>query len=304
MGNLCVCGQGKQNLGLSGCPDLMKIARRLIIVPELDASGAKNELANVAAVTKAALQAKFDETEIDDRFFALDIMENVENLRADTKFQEFDSGSKAKIEDGIKQFTGFLVNRNTVLLEKLQSWGCQKFGVYIIDKSGNFIYFTDSSTKLLVQPLMVQEKSWDAQYISATEGETSMIKITFDFRFTMADKYIRYIPVESLDFDGLGSDLYSLIDVNGAYSGISQTGVTLTLTDDYGLPVKNLLTGDFALYNNTTLAAVIITGFTESADGVYDMVFASQTVADVMKSTITKSRYDFTDVTSLTWAVA
>jgi hypothetical protein len=98
------------------------------------------------------------------------------------------------------------------------------------------------------------------------------------------------------------------VDVVASYSGISTTGVTITLSvfDSNimaNVPVTGLLTGDLALYNVTDSAAVANATFTESADGVYDVTFALQTVSDVMRATFTKAGYDFSLVTDKTFII-
>jgi len=143
----------------------------------------------------------------------------------------------------------------------------------------------------------------------ATDTTAEMIMVSFDFASYELDEYIRYIAYEDLDFDGLNtSDVYGLYTVTGTATGISTTGVTITLTTDYGLPVKNLLITDFFdahggthsnLYNVTDSAAVPILTFAETSDGVYAMTFAAQTSADVLRCTPDKSKYDFSAVTSV-----
>ncbi len=308
MANECICGQSLTDLGISSCPDAMQNAKRLIFVPEFDNSGDKNEFANVAAVTKTALQAKFDAASELDRYYPSPLLENVEDVRAETVFQEFNSGLKSKVRNGIRTFTGYVTAPNgasSIWLEKIKSWFCNASGIYIIDKNSNFIYATDLTTKLKVQPIMIERGSFDAQLVKATDAEVQMIMITFDIRENMDDGLLRYIPAEDLDFDGLSdADVYALLDVVNTYSGIAQTTVTMTMTtDQYGLPVTGLVIGDFALYNNTGAAAVIPSSVTESADGVYDIVFPSQTVGHVIQPTVTKSRYDFEAVNSTTFTI-
>ena len=309
MGNICDCSTGKLNTAPNSCPDLLQITKRIILVPKYKADGTVNEFANKAAVTKAALQAKFDENDIDDRFFPLAEFKNVEETRADSVFQEFNDRSKVKIEDGKRSFTGYIVNQGAKYLQKIKSWGCQEFGVYIIDKNSNFRYKTDKATELKVQPIAVDQNSFEAKLVLATDTTSEMIMVSFDFASYELDEYIRYIAYEDLDFDGLNtSDVYGLYTVTGTATSISTTGVTITLTTDYGLPVKNFLITDFFdshggthsnLYNVTDSAAVPILTFAETSYGVYAMTFAAQTSADVLRCTPDKSKYDFSAVTSV-----
>lgn len=287
------CGSLK-NLQGDKCPYIGDIAKRLIFVPEFNKAGVKNEIATVAWVTKAALQAKFDEADVLERFFPISTLENVEDLRADAEFFEFNSGRKNKVKDGTRTFVGFIPYQGPEYLGKLKEWGCNPFGAYIIDKAGNFIYKTDKSTKLLVEPIMIDHNSYSAELVKKTDSEPAMIKITFDFRENQADELLRVIDVDDLDFDGLSNnDVYGLYDAKHAVSGISTTAFTSTINEnDYGFEIEGLIAGDFSLYNDTQSAAVVITSVTESAAGVYDFVIPLQVSADSMTLSMTKSGYD------------
>jgi hypothetical protein len=64
--------------------------------------------------------------------------------------------------------------------------------------------------------------------------------------------------------------------------------------------VEGLVAGDMALYNVTDSASVTITTAVEAPDGTYTISYATQSVADVLRLTITKDGYDFTAVTANT----
>jgi hypothetical protein len=292
MANCCTLQNSRGDL----CPSIMDIAKRLIIVPEVDGSGAQNKFASEAAVTKSALQAKFDAADKDDRFFPLSIIENVEDLRAEPTFFEFNSGRKAKVKEGTRTFVAYIPFQGPEYLGKLEEWGCSKFGVYIVDKAGNFIYATDSSTKTEVLPILVDHESFSAELMKKTDGEPIMIKLTFDFRETEKDSLLRAIDKDSLDFDGLSStDVYGLWDITHAVTSITTTGFVSTITSvDYGFAIEGLVPGDFSLYNDTDSASVTITSATESATvpGEYTFVIPAQTSADSMTLSMTKAGYD------------
>lgn len=299
----CSCTAGKQNTQASKCNDLSKILRRLILVPEFDNAGAKNEIANVAGVTKSALQAKFDASDIDNRYFPLAKMENVENTRSETVYRTYNSGNKSKVEDGLRTFTGIIPFGDAILLGKIRSWGCQKLGFYGVDKSGNFRYVTDSATKTKVQPILIDENSFDVQLVEATDKEEQYIMIKFDYRRSVDDALLRTIPADELDFDAL-EDIYALLDANVVYTSSSVNGVVATLTDDYGLPITGLVATDLTLHNVTDNATVDKT-MVETSNGVYEITYTSaQTVADVITATFVKSGYDFAKVTASTIVVA
>lgn len=289
MANCCTLSNSQGD----ACPSILDIAKRIIIVPEVDASGAKNELANVAAVTKSALQGKFDEADKDNRYFPLSILENVEDVRAEPTFFEFNSGRKAKIKEGTRTFTGFIPFQGPEYLGKLEEWACSKFGVYVIDKSGNFVYATDASTKVKVLPIMVDQESFSAELVKKTDAEPVMIKITFDFRETEKDSLIRAIDADDLDFDGLSSaDVYGLYDAKHVATSATVNGFVSTITENiYGFGIEGIVSGEFSIYNNTTSSDVPFT--MAAVDNVYTFTFTSpQTIADVVKLSVSKAGYD------------
>jgi hypothetical protein len=290
-----------QNTRGDNCPAISDIAKRMIFVPELGKDGSKNEIATVAGVTKAALQSLFDDNDVLDRYYPIDAFENVEDIRADAEFFEFNSGRKAKTKDGVRTFTAFIPFQGAEYLGKLKEWGCNKFGVYIIDKADNFIYSADSSAGVKVQPIMVDNGSFSAELMKKTEGEPAMIKITFDFRATEKDELLRVISEENLDFSGLSTiDTYGLWNVTHAVTSISTTGWVSTVTETiYGFAVEGLLIGDFSAYNDTDSAAVTISSVTEGgvgSEGVYTFVVAAETSADSITVSMTKSGYDDIDL--------
>lgn len=307
MSNPCNCTNSLKNLGVSSCKDLQNVIRRAIFVPEYNLAGTKNEISTVAGVTSAALIAKYDAAAIENRFFPLPICENVENVREDSVFQEFNSGTRAKVREGTRRITFFIPvaeGASPRYFNNLKaSLECQKGGFYFVDRNGNFIYITDEATKLKVQPILYEQGSMNVTWMPATESDVQMIKVEFDIRFSMNDGLLRHIEAEDLDFDAL-VDPYSLLDVNSVISDISQTGFVATLTTDYGLPVKGLVKDDFALYNVTGAASITITSTTESTNGVYTFVIPSQTIGHVLRLTPTKARWDFANTVATTITVA
>lgn len=252
-------------------------------------------------ITKATLQGKFDEENPLNRYFPLIGLENVENVRAETVFQEFNSGKRVKIRKGYKQVTAFLPNAPYALLEAIKSFGCSEIGAFGLDSSNGFVYRRDSSDTANAYPIVIDNDTWDAMYVEGTDSETPGIMITFQWASDMKDENLRV--VEFADHDITQSDLYGLVDADAAFSAISTTGFTATITTvDYGEAVEGLVSADFvssdsaatdSIFNVTQDADVAISSVTESSPGVYDFTFAAQVSADEMRLYALKSRYDF-----------
>ena len=273
----------------NNCPTAMDIAKRLIFVPELDAAGAKNELLIASEITKDFLQDKFDHVDSKSRYYPISALENVEDLRAEPTYFEFNSGVKSKTKEGTRTFTGFIPFQGAEYLAKLEKWECANFGIYIIDKACNFIYSKEGAK---AQPIMIAKDSFSAEYIKKTETEPAMIKIMFDFREGQKDSDLRLEEASALDFDGLSEvDVYGLFDASIASVAGGSGESILTITEaDYGFAIEGLVAGDLTLSNGA------VTCLTETAEGVYTLVTTASSGETVK---INKAGYDST-ATALT----
>ena len=281
----------------------MKVARRIYLVPTVGSDGTVNKFDDPAAVTLTALQEMCDAADPLDRLYPLPVMENVENLRAETVFFEWNSGQKVRIRQGARTFTAALPNdtADTTLLKQLQNWYGQSFGVYIIDKTGNFIYNTNADGEVL--PLPVDGNSFDVNLVTETYSDPLYVMLQFDFLEDMNDGDTHYIPIENLDFNGLGSDVYGLWDLEFSESTGTATDVITTIKTLYGVPVTGLVDTDMTLYNVTQSASVTITTVVEDTivPGKYTVSYTvGVTSTDVVRLTVSKSKYTttYTDITT------
>jgi hypothetical protein len=290
MARVCDCDNVSLNTGVPGCVPIADIVRCLIFTTEVDSAGAVKEISKTDLASFSAVELLLNDVDFEDRLLPTAELENVENIRDESVFQEFNSGNKAKVRDGFKNFTGMIVQPPRELKGKLERLSCSDFGAYAVDKSGNFLGYAGSTTDVL-RPILIDKNTLDVQYVEATDSEVAMIMIKFQWKLSQKDENIKLIGADDLDYTC--SDLYGLLDVNASYSAISTTGFTATLTTDYGTNVTGLVAGDFTLYNETTASSVVISSATETSAGVYEFSFAAQTPADVLTLSASKNRYDF-----------
>jgi hypothetical protein len=295
-----------KNLGAAACKNPMQIAKRLIFVPELGSSGDENKIATTAGVTKSALQALFNAASKSDRYYPTPLLENVENVRGEAKFYEFNSGNKALISKGIKHFVGYLPFEFAQLLEALESWEGQDFGIFIIDKDGNFIYQTDGSTRLEVKTFQVDGNSFTATEIESTDDEPIMYKIEFDYSVSAKDSLKRYIDAADLDFNGLSnSDVYALYTVTGTPASSAANTITVSLQTEYGEAVTGFTDSEISCIDDSG-DAVTVSDVTESTGtpGTYTVTVSGLSGETDCYLQITKSKYDFAAVNALSVTVA
>lgn len=290
----CKCDSGLSNTGKPNCVTIQSVTSKLILVPLKDNTGAKNFLDLTDTFNEAYFQALVNEADASKRWFPLPQFENVELAKADSTFEEAPSGKKVFIKQGKRSFAGQLWNETPQLLGKIQDNRCVEFGVYIIDVNGNLV---GSKVGDKLYPIPVDNQSFEAKLMFATDSATQKIMIGFDF-YRLFDESTMWLvtPDDTADVYDF-NNLEGLLDVNIAISSITSTGATATLTLDYGtavnpIKVKGLTSADFVLYDETASGAVTIATCTETADGVYAITYTAITGSThVLKLSLAKDGY-------------
>jgi hypothetical protein len=290
----CNCDMGLSNTGVPACVPIQSVTSTLIMVPLKSNAGVDNAIdLSVAVPTWSSLVNQSDESQ---RWFPLPQFENVELPKADSQFEEANSGRKAFLRQGVRSFSGELWadDSSPTLLSKLQNNRCVEFGVYIVDVNGNLV---GSKVGDKLYPIAVDNPSFDPKYMFATDSTISKIMVGFDF-YRLFDEGTMYMitPEEAgINFN----DLEGLIDVNFAdLTQVANTSVTFNAEFDYGtaynpIKLKGLVDTDFALYNNTTSTSETIGSATENLplEGNYTVAFAFVS-AESYTLSISKDGYD------------
>jgi len=236
-----------------------------------------------------------NEADASKRWFPLPNFENVELPKADSQFEEANSGRMVFLRQGKRSFAGELWAEDSTptLLGKLQNNRCVDFGVYIVDVTGNLV---GSKVNGGLYPIAVDNPSFNPTFTFATDSTTQKIMLGFDFD-RLFDESTMYMitPTEAgVNFN----DLNGLVDVNLLDDGLSSTNFTFNAVLDYGTainPIKftGAVSGDFALYNNTTAATVSITVVENlPLEGNYTAIFTAQTAGDLLILSVDKAGFD------------
>lgn len=287
-GTICTCDSQVKHLGLPNCDKNIAIPRRLIFVPTYKNDGTLNYIdAETDAIGTSAywdnLQYNTDETA---RYFPLSKdFESVEMAKADSVYEEFPSGRREFVRDGVRSFTGVLPNTAIPIIGKLKSKGCAKLSVFIIDNEGKLIGYEKTKGKLY--PLQLADNTMNSIYQFATDTTVPKVMVSFEFDRAIADENISYILAEDIGID-LFTQFKGKMDINVVQVGTgTTTGFTVDVYQDYGnakkkIAVEGLVTADFSLYNDTDAASITITSATESTTvpGRYVFVVPSQTATD------------------------
>jgi hypothetical protein len=287
----CNCTNGLGNTGQPNCIPIQSVTSKLILVPLYASDGTRNGID--LTITLPIWSDLINQTDASKRWFPTSVFENVEMPKADSQFDESNSGRKIFLREGVRSFAGELwaEDSSPTILGKLKNNRCVDFGVYIVDVNGNLV---GSQEGTILYPVPVDNPSFDPKWAPATDSSASKIMLGFDFARLFDDSTLYMItPTEAgIDFNSLSG----LIDVNFEFTASSDTDATAELSFDFGTALNKLkligaLAGDFTAYNNTTLLAVVILSATETPDGTYNFTFATQTVGDSLTITLNKEGF-------------
>ena len=298
----CNCNVGLSNTGRPNCVPLFSVVSSLIAVPMFANDGTANGIdLNGPLPTWADL---VNEADASKRWFPIPAFENVEMPKADSQFEEANSGRMVFLRQGKRSFSGELWadDSTPTFLGKLQANRCVDFGVYIVDVNGNLI---GSEVGGFLYPIPVDNPSWDPKFAFATDSTTQKIMLGFDF-----DRLFDESTMYMITADEAGTNfttLKGLIDVNVLNAvEVANTSITFNAKFDYGTALNKLLfkgatVSDFELYNNDTATVETIGALVENlpTEGNYTLSFAfvsgdSYTLS-VVKTGFTAS-YTFTAI--------
>lgn len=300
---VCDCDYSLQNTGQPNCMPLWLYGVHKILVPLMDSAGVENKIAAGATVNDAYIQARFGDTDKTQRWYPLKNIKNATMTRAEDVVEDFDDGTKNFIKEGVLTNTYLLASKNPTLLGKIKSFRCEAMGEYTVDKGGKIIGRVDSAGNCY--PIAIEPNTLSAIPLYPTATSSYNIQITYDWRQDMYDEEIGAYG-NTVNWSSSLND--GLRDVNIALGDTPATTTTfeVELTYDYGdvnnkLPVKGLVAADFTLAEvSPTPGAITITSVTETADGVYSFVIPTQTSADVLRLSASKTTFDFSRLADFT----
>ena len=174
----CKCDLGLSNTGTPNCITIQSVTSKLILVPLFNNDGGYNSI-SLSGTTSFQINDKINQEDASKRWFPLGTFENVTMEKAESSFEEAPSGKKVFIKQGKRSFAGELWSTTPTLLGKIQDNRCVEFGVYIVDVNGNLIGLNQNQGNL--RPIPVDNQSFDARLMFATDTTIQKIMVAFDF---------------------------------------------------------------------------------------------------------------------------
>ena len=288
----CNCNAGLGNTGRPGCVPIQSVTSKLIMVPLNANDGSLNGIDLSAPLP--TWNSLVNEADASKRWFPLPAFENVELPKAESQFEEANSGRMAFLREGKRSFSGELWGEDSTptLLGKMKAGRCVNFGVYVVDVTGNLI---GSKVGGYLYPIPVDNQSWNPTFMFATDSTVQKIMLTFDFDrlFDDSTMYMITATEANLDFN----TLTGLIDVNLVETSSSASQVVLEATFDYGTALNPILlqgvtsTSDWEIFDVTNqLSLGSPTAVSELPAGTYTLL-KSLSVGDTYTVSVVKDGF-------------
>ena len=300
MAGFCACNGTLYNTKADNKQRVVGSGVKFYLVPLQADDGTANVILSSDTLDQTFIDGKVYNTDASKRWYPVGEFKNQEDVRADTVTESFSDGSSAITQQGVRTYTGWLVSYAPKYIERLQSFSCTKFGVYIVDSCGGL---TGSVSKdgTELKPIKINNSSWNPTYVKGTPTVSAKVQLVFEFAQTERDEYLRVISNSEIGADLLADD--GILELTAVAGAASTTTVNITLTYDDGIflngfknSVVGLVLADFAMYNNTTMSSVTITSVTETVagqSGSYDIVYPAQTAADEVTFSSGKQEFNW-----------
>lgn len=281
----CCNGGTFQNTGVPLNQKGLGDAVALFLVPTVNSTGEDNFILNTDVLDDTFFNSKIYAENPQDRWFRVGTFNNVIDTREDSVTETFSEGNSAFVRQGVRIFTGELVNYSPVYQGVLNSFRCSGYSVYGVNKCGGLIG-TKGSDGTKLYPTRAFSPSTDSTFVKATNEVTGKVMFKFEYDQTELDSNLRLVTSDNIDSDLIR--ISSPVTIDGTISGIVATGFDVALTLDYdeaftGEPVTGFVLADFTLFNVTTNSSIAITSVTESALGTYTFVIPPQTAGDELR---------------------
>jgi hypothetical protein len=262
---------------------------KLIAVRMKADDGTPNQILATDVIDQAYVDALINNEDESKRWYPIGEFENEDDVRADPITESFSSGASAITQQGVRTYTGWLINYAAAYLEALESFKCSEFGLLTVDSCGALTGSVSKDGSAL-RPIRVNQNSWNPMYVKATSTVSAKVQLTFEFSQLERDKYLRVISEDEMSADILAVE--GLLPVAAATSGESTIGFVSALTVDFDIflageqtKVPGWVLADFTHLNVTTNTPIVITSVTEAPDGTYTFVIPAQAPGDVVELT-------------------
>ncbi len=287
-----VCCYGLGNSGLPNCNLLFNNLKHIFVQERYASDGTRNKILASATLNDAYLTARINDADTSKRWYPIMNIENPQDTAPERIIQTFDSGNIGLKGKGARSFQGLLPAVSVSMAAKIGGWIAKDLHVYAVDINDQLIALRNSDdTEFYGLPLT--RNSWSC--IGGLGNGSDVAAAVLSFSFSRDAKEEDWVILTDADFDY--SNANGLLDVKVTYSDITTTGFKALLyttgATSEKIPVSGLVVGDFTLKEGTSTITITSTAESTVTEGLYTFVIPTQTSADILNLTATKTGLDF-----------
>ena len=218
----CACSGSILNTGTPSKQRVIASGVKLFAVNMKADDGSVNGILSGDTIDQAYIDALINNEDKSKRWYPIGVFKNQEDVRADATTESFSDNSSILTQQGVRTYTGWLINYAAAYLEALKSFKCQSFGLFVVDDCGGV---TGSMSKdgSILRPIRVNQNSWNPTYIKATPTVSAKIQLAFEFSQLERDESLRVISEGEITGNLLEEE--GLLPIKGTQTGPSTTGI-------------------------------------------------------------------------------
>lgn len=287
----CSCNGTIGNLRTPNCPPQIGKILRVNFQSLYQTDGTANFLDTTVTLNKAFWDALQYHADTSIRIYPLpEDMEDVTAPKEDSVFKTYGSGRRIKIRQGARNFTGTIPESAAPLVDKINSRGCSKQGVYFHTSIGILGWLKEKGK---LYPIPLSQASLDAvlNLQDETDPQRTMLMLQWDNQ--VSDGELAIIPYTKITGIDMFREFQGKMDttIEQVAANRSTTTFRVKISTSYGdavdaEPVPDLETADFSVYNVTDATSETLTSATEvtGETGTYDFVLSgAETATDILR---------------------
>jgi len=295
MGFCIVCNTASKNTGQPRNAKPFQVPVMMLVVPLKADDGTEFEFDCATTFDQTFWDGLINEADASKRPVPIRDVEAFDAPRADNIVEEFPSGRKTLVSEGVRSYAMTLPEVTSQYSGQVAAAGeCGTNGVFFVDGCGNIRGNGRVAGKL--KPIRISRNTWSSILMWATDTTGQNTGLTFDADTLELDKDLAYITNGSYTADVLASE--GLLDVTLANAVCTASDDTIVLDaetiygdqcDLEGIP--GLVLADFTITANA-LPAVIFS-VTEGTNGNYSIALTTDVlVGEVVTVDVTKDGLD------------
>ncbi len=296
MSTFCECDSSHKNMGVKNCPIVVKTKKKDFFVPITASDGTRNSIKESDFVDgilpDSFITDKLNEADPSKRWYPTpDKYEQVTPGRTDDITEELNSGRVIRLEGGVRNFEGDIMEQDSTLATKILSFGCGEFGTYEVFADGALRgERSNDGTEDVLYPLMIESGSLQSYDVETVEGSAAQrIKVIYQFsRFVNEANFMvilgSNIGTDLLKVNGLLDGTINVLDTPAITNATVSANVTYNCYGSFGVDsyIQGLdVVADWELLDGVTPIVIASVDDLNSDGSQLDFTYTSTPTTDL-----------------------